>query len=140
VLASSASLSYGFDKIGNLTSRCDNYGGSEQFCYDKLNRLINYSLNSTTCKTGLGQLKSAAYDDIGNIALKSDLADTNGGTGAYTYANPTHPLPHAVQSILGTVNGVADPNYKYDADGNLTCEYTGANRAGGATPTSIYAI
>ncbi|HEX4860812.1 MAG TPA: RHS repeat-associated core domain-containing protein, partial [Rhizomicrobium sp.] len=127
-----ANLSYGFDKIGNLKSRSDNYGGSEQFCYDKLNRLINYSLNSTTCKTGAGQLRSVAYDDIGDITLKSDLADTSGGTGAYTYANPTHPLPHAVQSINGTVNGVADPNYKYDADGNLTCEYTGPNCSHGA--------
>jgi hypothetical protein len=35
-------------------------------------------------------------------------------------------------SILGTVNGVQNPGYRYDADGNLTCEYTGTNCSGGA--------
>jgi RHS repeat-associated protein len=126
-----AQMSYGFDTIGNLSNRSDNYGGSEQFCYDALNRLTKYSLNGATCHAG-GTLKTVAYDDIGNITNKSDLADTNGGTGAYTYNLPGHPLPHAVMSISGTVNGVADPNYKYDADGNLVCEYTGPNCSHGA--------
>jgi hypothetical protein len=126
-----ANLSTVFDKIGNLSSRSDTYGGSEQFCYDALNRLTRYSLNGATCHAG-GTLKTVAYDDIGNISNKSDLADMNGGTGAYTYANSTHPLPHAVKSISGTVNGVQNPGYRYDADGNLTCEYTGTNCSGGA--------
>ena len=126
-----AEMSYGFDAIGNLSSRSDNFGGSEQFCYDALNRLTKYSLNGATCHAG-GTLKTVSYDDIGNITLKSDLADTNGGTGAYTYNLPGHTTPHAVQSISGTVNGVADPSYRYDADGNLTCEYTGPNCSHGA--------
>jgi len=124
-------LSTVFDKIGNLSNRSDTYGGSEQFCYDALNRLTKYSLNGATCHAG-GTLKTVSYDDIGNITLKSDLADTNGGTGAYTYNLPGHTTPHAVQSILGTVNGVRDPSYRYDADGNLTCEYTGTNCSHGA--------
>jgi RHS repeat-associated protein len=128
-----AEMSYGFDKIGNLSSRSDNFGGSETFCYDALNRL-RASLVGGNCSGAppTPALKSVSYDDIGNIVLKSDLADPNGGTGAYTYANPTHPLPHAVKSILGTVNGVQNPGYRYDADGNLTCEYTGTNCSGGA--------
>jgi RHS repeat-associated protein len=35
-------------------------------------------------------------------------------------------------SISGTVNGVQNPGYRYDADGNLTCEYTGPNCSHGA--------
>jgi len=126
-----ANFSYQFDKIGNLLNRADNYGATEQFCYDVLNRLTNYSVNGASCRAG-GLLKTVAYDDPGNIALKSDLADTSGGTGAYAYANPGNPLPHAVKSISGTANGVKDPNFRYDANGNLTCEYTGPNCAHGA--------
>jgi RHS repeat-associated protein len=128
---SAANLSVGFDTIGNLSNRSDTYGGSEQFCYDALNRLTRYSLNGASCHAG-GTLKTVSYDDIGNITMKSDLSDTNGGTGAYAYNLPTHPLPHAVMSISGTVNGVQNPGYRYDADGNLTCEYTGPNCSHGA--------
>jgi hypothetical protein len=56
--SSVANLSYGFDRIGNLLNRADTYGASEQFCYDKLNRLTNYSVNSLTCRAGFGLLKS----------------------------------------------------------------------------------
>jgi YD repeat-containing protein len=128
---STASLSTQFDRIGNLQSRSDNYGASEQFCYDALNRLTNCSVNGASCRAG-GLLKSVTYDDTGNITLKSDLADTSGGTGAYTYPNSTNPLPHAVKAIGGTVNGVTNPGFRYDANGNLTCEYTGANCSHGA--------
>jgi hypothetical protein len=33
---------------------------------------------------------------------------------------------------LDAYDGVADPSYRYDADGNLTCEYTGPNCSHGA--------
>jgi RHS repeat-associated protein len=127
-----ANLSTVFDAIGNLSSRADTYASTEQFCYDALNRLTNYTINGATCRSGFGVLKSVAYDDIGNITNKSDLADTNGGTGTYSYNLPQHPLPHAVMSISGTVNGSQSPGYRYDADGNLTCEYTGPNCSHGA--------
>jgi RHS repeat-associated protein len=127
-----ANLSTVFDRIGNLSSRTDTYAASEQFCYDPLNRLTNYSVNGATCRAGFGVLKSVTYDDIGNITNKSDLADGSGGTGTYSYNLPTHPLPHAVMSISGTVNGTQNPGYRYDADGNLTCEYTGPNCSHGA--------
>jgi hypothetical protein len=35
-------------------------------------------------------------------------------------------------TISGTVNGSQNPGYRYDADGNLTCEYTGPNCSHGA--------
>jgi len=127
-----ANMSYVFDALGNLSSRADTYASTEQFCYDALNRLTNYTVNGATCRSGFGVLKSVAYDDIGNITNKSDLADTNGGTGTYSYNLPQHPLPHAVMSISGTVNGSQNPGYRYDADGNLTCEYTGPNCSHGA--------
>jgi len=41
-------------------------------------------------------------------------------------------LVKRMQSISGTVNGTQDPGYRYDADGNLTCEYTGPNCSHGA--------
>jgi RHS repeat-associated protein len=37
-----------------------------------------------------------------------------------------------VQSISGTVNGVQNPGFRHDANGNLTCEYTGPNCSHGA--------
>jgi len=127
-----ANMSTVFDALGNLSSRADTYASTEQFCYDALNRLTNYTINGASCRSGFGVLKSVSYDDIGNITNKSDLADTSGGTGTYSYNLPQHPLPHAVMSISGTVNGSQNPGYRYDADGNLTCEYTGANCSHGA--------
>jgi RHS repeat-associated protein len=37
-----------------------------------------------------------------------------------TVGTTTRVLPHAVRSVTGTVNGVANPTYSYDANGNLT--------------------
>jgi len=128
---STASLSTQFDKIGNLSSRSDNYGASETFCYDKLNRLTSSLVSGDCHGAPPGALKSLTYDDTGNITDKSDLAGS-GGDGSYSYAGPGHPLPHAVKSISGLVNGVVNPSYRYDANGNLTCEYTGPNCSHGA--------
>ncbi len=41
-------------------------------------------------------------------------------------------MPHAVKSISGTANEVTNPGFRYDANGNLTCEYTGPNCSHGA--------
>jgi YD repeat-containing protein len=128
-----AHLDYGFDAVGNLTSRDDTIAPyTERFCYDALNRLTNYSIGGADCRSGTaGLVKSVAYDDLGNIVAKSDLA--NGGSGAYTYPTPGSGAvrPHAVTSIAGTVNGIASPSYKYDGNGNLVCVYTGSGCAGG---------
>jgi RHS repeat-associated protein len=123
-----ANFSYAFDTIGNLTRRTDTVEAySEYFCYDPLNRLTTYAVGSVC--TGS---KTVGYDAIGNITSKSD-------TGTYTY--PASGLgsvqPHAVSSIVGTVNGVSNPNYSYDADGNLTC--VNPLVSGCATPARTFA-
>ena len=106
-----ANFSYTFDTIGNLTSRADTYQGyTEKFCYDVLNRVTNYAVASTCTGTGT---KTVAYNDIGNITSKSDV-------GTYSYPTPGSARPHAISSITGTVNGVVNPSYTYDANGNMT--------------------
>jgi RHS repeat-associated protein len=57
---------------------------------------------------------------LGNISSKSDV-------GAYLYgaSGTGSTRPHAVASITGTVNGIVNPTFAYDANGNLT---TGAGR------------
>jgi RHS repeat-associated protein len=114
-----ASFDYTYDTIGNLLSRADNTpttGFTETFCYtDSLNRLTNSKVGAS-CLSG----KTFAYNSIGNITSKSDA-------GTYTYPSAGSARPHAVSSIIGTVDGVTNPNYQYDANGNLTCVYTGAS-------------
>ena len=121
--ASHQNDSYDYDEIGNLSSRAQlaatsGSAVSETFAYDELNRLSG--------STVAGQaLKSATYTDIGNLATK-------GGVGSYAY-NPQGPgsvQPHAVQSISGTVAGLANPGFSYDANGNLL---TGLARSYGWT-------
>jgi len=122
-----ASFDYGFDTIGNLVSRADNNESyTERFCYDQLNRLTSYQLTtSTSCPLSGSGAKSVSYDALGNITNKSDV-------GAYTYptSGPSSVRPHAVSSIAGTVNGVVNPNYHYDANGNMDCVYTGSYPTG----------
>ena len=35
-------------------------------------------------------------------------------------AQPGQPRPHAVTSITGTFNGIVNPSFSYDANGNMT--------------------
>jgi len=111
-------MTYAYDSLGNVTTRQDNTGNlSESYTYDNLNRLTNATATSGTINT----LTSLAYDAIGNITSKSDV-------GAYSYnvsgAGSIH--PHALSQITGTVNGLTNPTYNYDPNGNLT---TGAGRS-----------
>ncbi|MEI9988951.1 MAG: RHS repeat-associated core domain-containing protein [Rhizomicrobium sp.] len=111
-----AAFDYGYDTLGNLTYRSDNHQGIfEKFCYDALNRLQYSATGSSgpaSCTSG-AITKSVGYDALGNITAKSDV-----GTYSYPGAGTAH--PHAVSSIAGTVNGVTNPGYTYDADGNMT--------------------
>ncbi len=109
-----------FDTIGNLTYRSDNYSGTfEKFCFDNLNRLVEYAAgNAVTACTSSQNHKTVGYDALGNITAKSDV-------GTYSYPSSGSARPHAVSSIAGTVNGVVNPTYGYDANGNIT---TGAGR------------
>lgn len=111
-----ASFDYAFDAIGNLTSRTDNSQPfTERFCYDSLNRLTNYNIGGA-CTGG----KTASYDALGNIITKSD-------TGTYAYGAAG---PHQVSAIAGTVDGLTNPKYSYDMNGNLTCMSSGASCSG----------
>jgi RHS repeat-associated protein len=125
-----AQFDYSYDTIGNLTYRSDDYlGVFERFCYDNLNRLTNSATGAsgvTTCtSSGSGiTTKTIGYDQLGDIASKSDV-----GTYSYPASGSGSVLPHAVSSITGTVNGVTNPSYIYDLNGNMT---------GGAGITATY--
>jgi RHS repeat-associated protein len=105
--------SYGYDLQGKLRSRSETRAGAiltHQYDYDNLNRL------KTETRSG-GALTAAqaitwSYDAIGNITSRSDV-------GTYTYPAAGSARPHAVSSVTGTVNGVANPSYSYDANGNI---------------------
>ena len=122
-----ANFNYRYDSLGNLTYRSDGYSGVyERFCYDPLNRLTKAALAlaadpGTSCTTPGGTVKSVAYDAIGNIVSKT-------GVGTYSYNAGTR--PHAINSITGTVNGVTNPHFTYDLNGNMTA---GAGRSVGYT-------
>jgi RHS repeat-associated protein len=106
-----ADYAYHFDAIGNLETRADNKTGlAETFTYDKLNRLRRADIAG-------GASQFVTYDDIGNIMSKT-------GAGTYTYGAGSAG-PHAVTSTTGTINGVANPTFAYDPNGNMT---SGAGR------------
>lgn len=96
------SLSYTWDKVGNLRSRTDqNQAGLvETFSYDALNRLIASEVVGTSTSM------TVAYDAIGNITRKSDV-------GNYRYGR----RPHAVTRVTGQLGRTA--TYIYDANGNM---------------------
>ena len=109
---------YAYDSIGNLTSRSQlaaTSGASvvESFGYDALNRL------STSQVTGQ-PLKADSYDETGNLASK------DGNAYAYPTQGAGSVRPHALSGISGTLAGVTNPSFVYDANGNLT---GGLNRA-----------
>ena len=109
-------VSYDYDVLGNLTSRYDaNEILSESFQYDGLNRLTQATTGAT--------VHTVDYNAIGNITSKRRL----GSSASNTYSYPATGLarPHAVSSVTGVINGVTNPSYSYDANGNMT---SGAGR------------
>ncbi len=109
-----ANMSYDWDPVGNLLARTDmlaaSGGQTETFCYDKLNRLTNADLTAGAPCNGTGTI-ATTYDSAGDIHSKT-------GIGTYSYGSGAG--PHALTSIVGTVNGVVNPSYSYDANGNMT--------------------
>ena len=106
-------LAYGFDQLGDLTSRDDGVNNvHEIFNYDALNRLTRTDMTGAT-----GLTKTYGYSSTGNLTYKSDV-----GTLVYPV---TGIKQHAVQSVTGTVNGLVNPTYTYDTVGNLLDEKTG---------------
>ncbi|MBI4754219.1 MAG: hypothetical protein HY778_02085 [Betaproteobacteria bacterium] len=64
---------------------------------------------------------------LGNLTCRTDLSACSATSPNYSYGatvtlpgGGTRSLPHVVASVAGTVDGVADPSYQYDANGNLT--------------------
>jgi len=106
-------VAYAYDYLGNLRSRSDTAAGvSAQYDYDALNRLRL----ETRAGGGLSGPQSIVwtYNDIGNLTSRSDV-----GTYSYPASGSGSVRPHAVSAVTGAVNGVANPGYSYDANGNL---------------------
>ena len=102
---------YQFDVIGNLTQRIDtNTNVTETYTYDSLNRVQTQSLISgATTRTN-----TWTYNALGNILNQTEV-------GAYAY-NPSgvgSTRPHAITQVTGTVGSYLNPQYTYDAAGNL---------------------
>lgn len=108
--------SYGWDTVGNLTSRSDRYDEagnvlSETFGYDQLDRLVNYQTSAPTLP-GVSKNVTLTHYATGSITSKSDVGTfqyPSGGNGAVR--------PGAVASISGGAAGTR--SYTYDAAGNL---------------------
>jgi RHS repeat-associated protein len=97
---------FDYDAVGNLHDRSwidsSAVSHTETFGYDPLDRL--------TSVTGPAN-KTLSYDAAGNLTYKSDI-------GTYSYTSGTH----RVASITGTVNGVSNPSFSYDNNGNVKAE------------------
>ncbi len=119
-------MSFGYDTIGNLINRTDAFTTpsaatiNEIYTYDALNRLKTVGMSGAGAAT---LNKSYNYDEIGNIIYKSDL----GGTGVFTYpaSGAGSVRPHAVTSVNGTIGSNVNPNYTYDANGNMITAFAG---------------
>jgi RHS repeat-associated protein len=70
-----------------------------------------------------------AYD--GGVAGPGNITSQT-GVGTYTYPAAGQPRPHAVTSLTGTFNGITNPSFVYDANGNMT------SRAGSTVTWSSY--
>jgi RHS repeat-associated protein len=104
--------SYLEDENGNIIQRQNNnLGLTESFAYDADNRLTCTALSSTCTTPTLAY--DAAAPGPGNITSQT-------GVGTYTYPVAGQPRPHAVTSITGTFNGIVNPSFSYDANGNMT--------------------
>ncbi len=116
-------LAYTWQAIGDLATRASNGTTSnanvlsEGFTYDLHNRLLS---STVTNSSGTQPSVTYGYDNVGDMKCRSDL---NGGTcnsASTNYGYGAKAGPHAVTSITGTINGVTNPTYTYDANGNRT--------------------
>ncbi len=104
--------SYLQDKDGNIIQRQNNtLGLTESFAYDADNRLSCSALAST-CTT-----PTMVYD--GGVAGPGNITSQT-GVGTYAYPAAGQPQPHAVTSLTGTFNGIVNPTFSYDLNGNMT--------------------
>jgi RHS repeat-associated protein len=98
-------FAYGYDAIGNMTSRKDvlNNNLTETFVYDEVNRLYSDQVGTAAAAT-------INYDSFGNIAAKSGLSYTYGAGTASSGCTSGNGV-HAALNVGGTA-------YTYDCNGN----------------------
>ena len=108
--------SYLQDKNGNVIQREATVGANslyENFYYDADNRLCAIVLGGSGSCSSSTIVYDGGNPGPGNITNQP-------GVGTYVYPPAGQPRPHAVTSITGTVNGVTNPSFSYDANGNMT--------------------
>jgi RHS repeat-associated protein len=106
------SQSYLQDENGNLTQRQNNILSlTESFTYDGDSRLTCATLSGTSCST-----PTFVYD--GGNAGPGNIT-SQAGVGTYAYPSAGSPQPHAVTSITGSFNGISNPAFSYDTNGNM---------------------
>ena len=112
-------MSYDYDSLGNLEYRIDaNNSLTETYVYDTLNRVTKTTTNSGSVNT----VDNYSYNAIGNIICKDDISACSVANPNYAY-NPSgvgSVRPHAVASVTGSINGVVNPTFSYDNNGNMT--------------------
>ena len=121
-----ANISNQYDPVGNLLIRSDTlHSVTETFTFDSLNRLGTYSI-----LTGSGgSTRTMRYNSAGSITEKSDICAVN---GCFAYGATQ---PHALSSIAGVYNGVVNPHFFYDQNGNISCVTALAQCDGSAAKT-----
>lgn len=106
-------LAYSHDLGGNPRVRVDSGTGvTAAYDYDNLNRLKEERVSGGALTAPVSTAWN--YDASGNIVSRSDI-----GTYQYPAAGAASKRPHTVSAITGTVNGVTNPSFSYDANGNL---------------------
>ena len=133
LIASVYNTAYQYDSEGNLTGRSWRDDGAvgaspvptpqtrgESYGYDALNRLTQIVGNNGPVN------KTFTYQANGNLATKDGLT--------YLYGNAAK--PHQLTGITGSVSGVSNPRYSYDANGNLI-SVTAASATPGQTAAGV---
>ena len=111
---------YGFDSVGNVTSRSISYGvGSsanltETFGYDNLHRVTSRTVNTALNLSGnLAMTESYGYDANGNLTNKTNV-------GYYQYNVSGKPNRLAGVWTGSGFTGTKTYSFTYDTNGNVT--------------------
>jgi RHS repeat-associated protein len=107
--------SYLQDENGNVIQReavVNSQSLYENFYYDADNRLCADVVGGTGGCTTPTIVYDGGSAGPGNITSQT-------GVGTYAYPAPGQPRPHAVTSLTGTLNGISNPSFSYDLNGNM---------------------
>lgn len=116
-------MSYGYDEVGNRTSRTDHIGNSTSYAYDDLNRLAAVTYGGTT-----SEYAWYGYDDVSRLVS----AVNQNGTVAFTYdnrgrlASETDVFGHVIESGYDAVGNRTTLNL--DSNTHTTYAYDEVNR------------